>query len=380
MWKKFAVLFSAVIIFISCNNSSKFIVNGTIVDAKDSTLYFVYNGLVKDSLIDSVKLSANGDFSFKTKKPKYPDLYSLTLGSQKIILGADSTTNNIIIDGNVKNLINAKIENSPASIDIQTLRKSVIALQDAIYLINKEKDSAKRKTLLDSFSIQVDKHKKIAQELIVKNPASIAAYFALYQQVDGMYIISPYNKSERPYFGAVATSFDTYMPNYSRSKSLHNLVISAMQNEKATQQQQLISSLQAQSQIGFPEIVLRDVAGNIRKLSELKGKIILLDFSATDMPNYSNYIFELRDIYNKDAGKGLQIYQVSLNDNEMLWKRTAINLPWISVYGGNPVTSQAVSLYNVQTIPTIFLINKAGEIVGRYTDFEVLKKNLQRIL
>lgn len=376
MIKKILV-FSLALILIACNRAGKFTVSGDISNAENQTLYFEYGGLVKDSLIDSVKLDKSGTFKFKTARPKYPDLYRLKLGSQQIILGADSTTETVQVSANGDKLIDAKIDNSESSLDIQKLRKSVVDLQNKAVIIGTTKEEAKQKALVDSFVVDVEKHKKDVFDLIMKNPRSIAAYYALYQQVNGLYIISPYDKKDRVYFSAVATAYDSFMPNYDRTKNLHNLVIDALQQDKSQKQTQLLAEMQKTSGINYPEIELTDNKGVARKLTALSGKTIVLDFSAVEMDNNVDYTFELRDIYNTFSGKGLQIYQVSVDQNKMLWERATANLPWICV---RDVTGQAVNLYNVQSVPTLFLIDKTGSVVGRYTDFDTLKKDIKRVI
>lgn len=376
MFKKI-LFFAFALTLVACNNGGKFSVTGNISNAENQTLYFEYNGLVKDSLIDSVKLNKEGAFKFKTNRPEYPDLFRLRLGTQQIMLGADSTTQTIQVTANSTSLIDAKIENSAASKDIQVLRKKVVLLQEDVIKIGSEKDATKQKARLDSFTVNIDKHKKSVLDLIMKNPRSIAAYFALYQQINGLYIISPYDKKDRVYFSAVATAYDSYMPKYDRSKSLHNLVIDALQQARNQKQAELIAEMKKNNGLSYPEIELYDNKGTLRKLSDLRGKTIILDFSAVEMENSINYTFELRELYNSFSGSGLQIYQVSVDQNKMLWERTAANLPWICV---RDVSGSAASIYNVQNLPTLFLIDKNGSIVSRYADFEALKRDIKRVL
>ncbi len=372
-------IFALAFLLIACNNTGKFTVSGTISEAKDQTLYFEHAGLVKDSLIDSVKLSENGNFKFHSKRPAYPDLYKLRVGNQQLILGIDSTEE-ISIKASANNLLNAQITNSTSSTDIQTLRKSVFNMQNLALSIGNEKDAVKQKARIDSFNTSLENHKKSVLDLILRNPRSMAAYFALYQQINGQYIINPYIREDRKYFSAVATSFDAYMPDYQRSINLHNLVIDALKQTKADEQQQLLSQLQQTHGINYPEIELKDNKGAVRKLSDFQGKTIVLDFSAVSMNNFVDYTFDLRDIYNAYSGRGLQIYQVSLDDNKMLWERGVANLPWICVRDNNGSASRYISVYNVQNIPTLFLIDKKGAIVGRYNDFESLKAAIKRVI
>lgn len=371
------ILFSAIVlVLVACDNSNRFTVSGTITGADNQMLFFEYSGLVRDSLIDSVRLNKKGNFKFEEKSPAYPDLYKLRLGNQRMILGVDSNEN-ILIEGDVNSLIDSEISGSEVSVTIQQLRKSVQNLQNQAFFIGKESDKAKRQTMLDTFALNVSVHKQNAMQQILKNPSSIASYFALYQQVNELYIISPYDKKERAFFSAVATSFDTYMPRYERTKNLHDLVIDAIRQDKSITQQQLLETLKNKSGINFPDITLQDKNGKEQKLSALNGKTILLDFSAAEMENKIAYTFELRDIYNTYASKGLQIYQISLDRNRRLWEQTTDNFPWICVHDGS---GSSTSLYNVQSIPTLFLIDKEGNIIGRYTDFESLKKDIGRVI
>ena len=73
----------------------------------------------------------------------------------------------------------------------------------------------------------------------------------------------------------------------------------------------------------------------------------------------------LRNLYDKYAGQGLEIYQVSLDADEHYWKTTADNLPWVCVRDANGIYSTMASAYNVQSVPAIFLINKNSELSAR---------------
>ena len=85
-------------------------------------------------------------------------------------------------------LISASITGSMQSEDIQALRKSVTALQQRFDVYQSEKEAVKSTSLADSFQVNLEKHKKTAQGIILKNPNSMAAYYALYQQINGNYI------------------------------------------------------------------------------------------------------------------------------------------------------------------------------------------------
>jgi len=83
----------------------------------------------------------------------------------------------------------------------------------------------------------------------------------------------------------------------------------------------------------------------------------------------------LRDIYNKYSPQGLQIYQISLDRNKMLWQKSVANLPWICV---RDESGKTATVYNVQSVPTLFLIDRQGNIMGRYEDIRQLAADISR--
>ena len=73
----------------------------------------------------------------------------------------------------------------------------------------------------------------------------------------------------------------------------------------------------------------------------------------------------LRDLYNKYHAQGFEIYQVSIDPDEHFWKTQTAALPWISVHDDARTDSQVLSQYNVQRIPTFFLIGKDNSVKMR---------------
>ena len=88
----------------------------------------------------------------------------------------------------------------------------------------------------------------------------------------------------------------------------------------------------------------------------------------------------LRELYNKYAKDGLEIYQVSLDADEHYWKTAAGNLPWVCVRDGNGVYSTNVSVYNVRQVPSIFLINRNNELKLRGEDIKDLEASVKSLL
>ena len=85
----------------------------------------------------------------------------------------------------------------------------------------------------------------------------------------------------------------------------------------------------------------------------------------------------MRELYEKYNKQGFDIYQISFDRREHFWQQSAGNLPWTCVRDAH---GSSISLYNVQTIPTFFLINKNGEIILRDTQIENTEKEIEKLL
>ena len=71
-------------------------------------------------------------------------------------------------------------------------------------------------------------YKDVARKYIYSAPMSAAAYFALFQQIDGLLFFDLYDKNDSKAYGAVATSFDHYYPESPRAKHLYNLALQSI--------------------------------------------------------------------------------------------------------------------------------------------------------
>lgn len=374
------VFILSVCVLAACNNSGKFIVEGVVDGGAGEMLYLEHTGLTKNIVIDSMKIKKDNSFKFKSKRPAYPDFYKIKIGSKQIHFAVDSIETVEITTSLEKFSSDYTITGSESNTDIQILRNSVAKLQNKANQLNSDMSSDESNAFYQEFTQLVEDHKNLAKPIILKNPRSTAAYFAIFQQVSNIYIFSPYIKEDRPFCAAVATAYHTYMPDYERSKNLYAWVMDAIKSEREAKQQSDWKKMMEENAIGFIDINLPDKDNQMRKLSDLVGKVILLDFSAFEARESVQYTFALRDLYNKYKSRGFEIYQVSLDRNKILWEDAVENLPWICVRDDNGPNTKVVTLYNISEIPTYFLINKKGDIVGRNFDLQALEKEISKAL
>lgn len=365
---------------VACNSADQFKIAGTVENAAKETMYLEHIGLLKTDMLDSVVLSKDGEFKFKAPRPEYPDFYRLRIGAKTIDFAVDSCET-ITVKADAKSFASSyQLEGSQTSDDIQQLRKSVSDIQRKVNSITPEMSAAERNAKIAEITADIEKHKVMARQLILQNPRSAAAYFAIYQKVNNSYIFSPYVKEDKPYCAAVATSYNTFMPEYVRSKNLYGLVMDAIQTERKEKANQEWAEIINNASAGYIDIALNDKNNKQRKLSELEGKVVLIDFSSYEMENSVQYTFELRELYNKYSGRGFEIFQISLDRSKLLWEESVANLPWVCVRDENGPNTTFVSSYNVRAIPTLYLMNREGVIIGRDMNFEELNAKIAKLL
>lgn len=123
-----------------------------------------------------------------------------------------------------------------------------------------------------------------------------------------------------------------------------------------------------------PEIALPDINGDTLRLSKLNGKVVLIDFWASWCRSCRLENHYLKKTYSKykDStfadGKGFEIFSVSLDTDENLWKQAIINdkLNWTNhVSDLKKWDSQVVSDYNFKFLPHNVLINGEGRVIAK---------------
>jgi len=378
--KKTLILCLIVLGLVACKQNTKFHITGSIQDAGGEKLYFEHSGLLKTTVLDSVRLRPNGSFKFKSDRPAYPDFYRLRLNGKVITFAVDSCEEISINAKSANFSTDYTVSGSSTSSQIQILRKSVMKIQQLANALTADMDADERNTKIAVIEKDIENHKEMARKMILQNPRSAAAYFAIYQKVNDTYLFSPYIKTDKPYCAAVATSYSTFMPEYERSKNLYALVMDAIHTERQAKEKEAWNEVFAKQGSGYIDIALPDKNNVERKLSSFIGKVILLDFSAYEAKQSVDYTFALRELYDKYHKRGFEIYQISLDQNKQLWKQSTENIPWTCVRDANGPNTKYVASYNISEIPTTFIMDKKGNIISRSLGLEELKRTIEKLL
>ena len=374
----------AVLGMASCNEK-KFHVNGTIGNAADSTLYFENMSLNGPVVIDSVKLSADGTFAFDDKAPTAPEFYRLRIAGQIINIAIDSTET-VSIKAEYPGMASQyEVSGSEECSRIKELTLMQMGLQTQLNAIANNPQLG-ADAVNDSVARVVEAYKtRVKTDYIFKEPMKASSYFALFQTLNAggqsVLIFNPRSSEQDvKVFAAVATSWDTFYPNEERGENLHNIAIEGMKDIR------IIKSKQAQGVVaadkvnttGIIDFTLTDNKGQERRLSSLQGKVVMLDFHLFAGEKSLQRIMMLRELYNKYHAAGLEIYQVSVDSDEHFWKTQTAALPWICTRADDD--TRVLQLYNVQQVPTFFLLDRNCNVVKRDAQIKDIDAEIKALL
>lgn len=359
------ILVSAVL--LSCNSQpSGLNVEGNISNAENITAFFDVKSL--DNAIQSLdqqKISG-GSFAFNMPEGLDPGMYRIRIGAKSIELVLKGNENDIQING-----------------DLSTL-------QDFTYQITGSEMSEQfRASVKDLIDRKVDMqalYQKAAEE---------------YDPLLGMAIVlgtSPANPALYEVYAKIADKLKLTYPEAEVSASFVNFAAKMKKNYDMQQSRYRVKVGQP-----APDIVMEDVNGKVRKLSDLKGQVVLLDFWASWCGPCRRANPKVVETYHKFKDDGFTVFNVSLDG---LDERTKARFPadqlntqlkkskerWIDAIKKDQLVwdnhvsdlkkwdSAAAALYGVRSIPTTFLIDQNGIIVAANPNKNNLEAEIKKLL
>jgi peroxiredoxin len=378
----FSILAVFVLAFSSCSKRDEipsFTVKGTIANAADKSLgiYHIAEGGAKE--IEKKTLDKDGKYEFRVAKPEHFDFYLLNIeGSGTIVFIADSTET-ITINSNAEDFvqeytIDGNSENQRIK-EIKTLRD---ALEEQVKTMAKSTSPAIVKTEREIKALVEEFKENLIKQYVITAPGSASAYYALTLTLGDMPIFNPLtDRKDCRCFAAVATNFQRTYPDTRHTKRVTEIAEKGMKVTRKPRQVELEIAEKEATITDHFDIKLPKANGETAALSSLKGKVILLDFTIYENTDLGGRNIKMRELYDKYSNRGFEIFQVSLDRREHFWQQSAANLPWTCV---RDASGSSITLYNVQTIPTFFLINRDGEVVLRDAQIEDTEKEIEKLL
>jgi peroxiredoxin len=128
-----------------------------------------------------------------------------------------------------------------------------------------------------------------------------------------------------------------------------------------------------------PDILLPDSSGNEVKLTNIKSGKILIVFYSSSCPHCQTMLPKLRESYQKQKEKIIEIAAISLDDKREEWLdfiRTN-NLNWINVSDLKGWDGKAALDYYIYATPTMFLVDNDRKIISKPRTVEEITRIME---
>lgn len=342
----------------SCSHGNEWELSGVVNGAENGTeLILETSDNGRWYGIDTLKTDASGRFSILQKAPQRPTVYRLRLNDRFIYFPIDS------ID---KLTLTTKFSAFDEAFDLEGSSEA-----DMMESIDKSIIVAGQKKGIEQMLADSLLKRELGRKVLA-NPSGITAYYIVNKRVGGRPIFNPNASFDRKIIGAVATAYGEKHPTDPRTTYLRELYLSGRQ---AT-----VRTVEAPETPMF-DIRLFDRTGTEQSLTEVaaKNKVVVLNFtthSAGAAPALNSLLNKVREQYHSS---GMEIYQVSVGDDERHWIEVSKNLPWISVYQSEAGDATPLLNYNVNQLPATYVIVN-GEIRERVTEIGSLGTVVQKYI
>ena len=370
------IAIAAVMAFTSCQ-SNKVNISGRFVGLDANMVYLEQSTPLEQAVIDSVALNEEGEFELKVANvAETPSLYYIRYNNERLPLllsGGDNVT--VSSAGNL--LRNYEVKGSLESELLQKFTRQYIegavAMNDIISKISSsEMDDDSRKQMAQEYTRIKHETQRFQLGFIIENKANIAAVYALHQRLPNETNLFNGN-SDIVYYRTVVEALEQSYP------TTPYLAILRSQIARMDAQINLLSQV---TESDFPDIEMPDMFGKKQKLSALSGKVILLHFWSAGLGNSNALNADLKEIYAKYREQGFEIFQVAVDTSKSAWVNAVQEqqLPWVSVSDLLGDSSPSVGIYNVQKLPTSYLIDRKGNIVGKDLFDEELEAQIKKLI
>lgn len=373
------------IILSSCSEETKTYntsISGRLVGSNVDTVYLerISDRFDGAEQIDAAALADNGAFSFEFNvgEGESPRFYRLTFSEKSrpvTLVVAPGDQIEIESVGDV--FLNYRVEGSEESALIADFCHEYFASADRLACIAENiygrTEELRNDTGIERDAYDVARNAMLAQVRFVgANQDKLASIYALHHRIAEQYI---------PQLDGQGISIVHYRSVLEGVKTRYpdSPYIAILEREIADSET-LSRLVEEAAVVPYPDLELSDITGKMHKLSDNDGKVVLLYFWSALNPLSNTLNADLKDIYRDYNDQGFEIYHVSLDNDRVVWVNAVNkqNLPWRTLYTGGDV--RVMSLYNVEEVPTTFIITRDGDIVEVESNIKAIENEVKKQL
>jgi peroxiredoxin len=364
MKKVFYLLFPA-IIMAACSSEPHYTIKGKIEGSDAITFYLEKREAGQLVPIDSA-ISKKGSFTLKSGKVDFPQIIYLTAGDTKKRTSFYLENSEITVTGTLDSLFKAKISGSKTHDEYDSFVKSNKVLSDKYSIslgeyqaASKAGDAAKTSEIEKQLDgLQTDMT-DLQKNFVKSNPASY---------VTPSILSSLAYEMEANEIEAAINALDTAVAAIPEMKLLKERV-------------QVMKAVSVGQKA--PDFTMNDVDGNPVALSSKVGaKLLLIDFWAAWCNPCREENPNVVKVYKEFNKKGFDVFGVSLDQSKEAWIKAIADdkLTWTQVSDLQRGNNAAAILYAVNAIPSNFLLDETGAIIGRNLRGEALYNKVNEVL
>lgn len=302
----------------------------------------------RTEIIDTIPVTSQGKFEHELKL-EGPGFYELNLYDEKILRLA-LYNEDVEINYDFQNEDSFTATGSKDTEQIMKVDEVATLYQEEINTLNSEyyeamtaKDQEATIAVQEKAMEMTTQHADRVKDLIRNMDGSFAALAAV-----GM--LDP--RSDFAFLDSLMTELDQKYPN---TKSIVSL-------------KQQLDELRSLS-VGqpAPEIALPNPEGELVKLSDLRGKYVLIDFWAAWCKPCREENPNVVRLYHQYKDKGFEVFGVSLDRTKEAWVKAIEEdgLEWTQVSDLKYFNSEAAATYQINAIPATYMVDPEGKIIAK---------------
>ncbi|SMC94072.1 TlpA disulfide reductase family protein [Pedobacter africanus] len=315
---------------------------------------FKFNGTIADPAQAWLFLNKN-PFLKRPEKGEKVDMISLYIEPGQISIAAPDSLSKSVISGTPINEDNKKLRNM-----LKPVAEKQQALSARYYKLtaDQQKDEKLTAEIKEDYGKLSEEDALIKRAFIKANPQSYLSLILMQEQMEDA----------------------EYLPEAKKAFHIFNPTLKGTTVGKAIAERFVILNKTAIGQMAI-DFEQNDVNGKPVKLSDFKGKYVLLDFWASWCGPCRGENPHVVAAYQKYKNKGFTVLGVSADNKKEDWLKAIADdkLEWThlsDLTGNNPVLRS----YGITGIPSNFLIDPTGKIVASQLRGDTLEKTLEQIL
>ncbi len=385
MYKKLILFLILIVTFLSCTQNTQTAlttISGSFSKHANEWLYLENLEIRNAVKLDSVKINKEGKFVFNLEIED-AGFYNLRIDEEDYLVLQLKKNETVKVNSNNDYFSTGyEVRGSPGSqllmefeCFITKQKQRVDSLAYVFKTSQGELDFYNTKLKLDSIYVIVyNDQRKFVKEFIGKNPGSLASLIIINSKLGNNKVMD--EEEDFIYFHRIDSALTINYPENKHTIDHHNRVKEIRQKKL----DRFIADEKLKPGKNAPDIVIRDINDQIVSLQDMGGQNILVYFWAGWNAKSRQDNKKLVAIYDELKEHNIEIFGVSLDENEKVWKGAIKldKLPWIQGSDLKGLKSPVNKAYNLNDeLPFYYLIDEKGRIIYKGNDVDNVIRKLE---